>query len=98
MRPAGKAPGFVEKQDIILRLRLILRDAEGRIVLQASGWKQTELIGFLSHVQRACRQEEDVSHIEARNTTRMLFAGNLIKHPCFDRLRKTSDEYRVIDV
>ncbi|MBS6341559.1 MAG: lipopolysaccharide biosynthesis protein RfbH, partial [Eubacterium limosum] len=27
---------------------------------------------------------------------RMLFAGNLIKHPCFDEMRKTGDRYRAI--
>ena len=27
--------------------------------------------------------------------TRMLFAGNLIKHPCFDEMRKTGEGYRV---
>ena len=28
--------------------------------------------------------------------TRMLFAGNLIKHPCFDEMRATGEGYRVI--
>ena len=28
--------------------------------------------------------------------TRMLFAGNLIKHPCFDEMRKYGEGYRVI--
>jgi CDP-6-deoxy-D-xylo-4-hexulose-3-dehydrase len=28
--------------------------------------------------------------------TRMLFAGNLIKHPCFDEMRKTGEGYRVV--
>ncbi len=27
--------------------------------------------------------------------TRMLFAGNLIRHPCFDSMRKTREGYRV---
>jgi CDP-6-deoxy-D-xylo-4-hexulose-3-dehydrase len=26
----------------------------------------------------------------------MLFAGNLIKHPCFDEMPKTGDGYRVV--
>ena len=26
----------------------------------------------------------------------MLFAGNLIKHPCFDQMRKSGKGYRVI--
>ena len=28
--------------------------------------------------------------------TRMLFAGNLIKHPCFDEMRKDGQGYRVV--
>ncbi|MBP1629350.1 MAG: pyridoxal phosphate-dependent transferase [Bacteroidetes bacterium] len=28
--------------------------------------------------------------------TRMLFAGNLIKHPCFDQMRKTKEGFRVV--
>ncbi|NRZ45871.1 dTDP-4-amino-4,6-dideoxygalactose transaminase [Clostridium beijerinckii] len=26
----------------------------------------------------------------------MLFAGNLIKHPCFDEMRKSSNGYRIV--
>jgi CDP-6-deoxy-D-xylo-4-hexulose-3-dehydrase len=26
----------------------------------------------------------------------MLFAGNLIKHPCFDEMRSTGEGYRVV--
>ena len=33
---------------------------------------------------------------ESRIQTRMLFAGNLIKHPCFDEMRKTQTGYRSI--
>lgn len=28
--------------------------------------------------------------------TRMLFAGNLTKHPCFDEMRETGKGYRII--
>ena len=28
--------------------------------------------------------------------TRMLFAGNLVKHPCFDDMRATGKGYRVV--
>jgi len=28
--------------------------------------------------------------------TRMLFAGNLIKHPCFDEMRTKGEGYRVV--
>ena len=36
-------------------------------------------------------------YIENHNIqTRLLFSGNLIKHPCFDQIRDT-DAYRVVD-
>lgn len=38
-----------------------------------------------------------VKHLEQHNIqTRMLFAGNLVKHPCFDYMRKTQTGYRVV--
>lgn len=38
-----------------------------------------------------------VSYIEEHGIqTRMLFAGNLVKHPCFDQMRKTGKGYRMI--
>ena len=37
-----------------------------------------------------------VQKIEEKGVqTRMLFAGNLIKHPCFDQMRATGKGYRV---
>lgn len=42
-------------------------------------------------------RDEIVKHLESKGIqTRMLFAGNLIKHPCFDERRKSGYEYRVI--
>ena len=38
-----------------------------------------------------------VKYIEDKKIqTRMLFAGNLIKHPCFDKLREKKSGYRVV--
>ena len=38
-----------------------------------------------------------VQHIEKMGVqTRMLFAGNLIKHPCFDQMRAEKRGYRVV--
>ncbi|MBU0699940.1 lipopolysaccharide biosynthesis protein RfbH, partial [bacterium] len=36
-------------------------------------------------------------HLESNNIqTRNLFAGNLIKHPCFDEMRKSGEGYRIV--
>ncbi|MBQ2773489.1 MAG: DegT/DnrJ/EryC1/StrS family aminotransferase, partial [Clostridia bacterium] len=42
-------------------------------------------------------REKVVSYIESHGVqTRMLFSGNLIKHPCFDEMRKSGEGYRVV--
>lgn len=42
-------------------------------------------------------REEIVNYLESKGIqTRMLFAGNLIKHPCFDEMRKSGKGYRVV--
>jgi CDP-6-deoxy-D-xylo-4-hexulose-3-dehydrase len=38
-----------------------------------------------------------VKHIESKNIqTRLLFSGNILKHPCFDEMRRTGEGYRVV--
>lgn len=42
-------------------------------------------------------RNEIVQYLEDRAIqTRMLFAGNIIKHPCFDEMRNTGEGYRVV--
>jgi len=53
--------------------------------------------GFLISVKENAKvsRNELVRFLEAHNIqTRLLFSGNLIKHPCFDAIRDT-DLYRV---
>lgn len=55
--------------------------------------------GFLLTVREntGFSRDEIVHHLESRGIqTRMLFAGNLLKHPCFDEMRKTGKGYRVV--
>ncbi len=54
--------------------------------------------GFMLTVQENAGFSRDqmVTALEANGIqTRMLFAGNLVKHPCFDELRKTGQGYRI---
>jgi hypothetical protein len=52
--------------------------------------------GFLITVKEGVNRRELVEYIEKNNIqTRALFAGNIIKHPCFDEIRGTNS-YRVI--
>jgi CDP-6-deoxy-D-xylo-4-hexulose-3-dehydrase len=55
--------------------------------------------GFLMTVRESAPFEraEIVEFLESRRIqTRMLFAGNLIRHPCFDEMRTAREGYRVV--
>jgi CDP-4-dehydro-6-deoxyglucose reductase, E1 len=55
--------------------------------------------GFLLTVRENAgfTRSQLVNHLESRGIqTRMLFAGNLTKHPCFDEMRKSGKGYRVV--
>ncbi|MCU1490061.1 MAG: DegT/DnrJ/EryC1/StrS aminotransferase [Acidimicrobiaceae bacterium] len=55
--------------------------------------------GFLMTVREDApfNRGEMVAKLEShRIQTRMLFAGNLVRHPCFDELRETGTGYRVV--
>ncbi len=54
--------------------------------------------GFLLTVQEDAgfTRNDIVNHLESHGIqTRMLFAGNLIRHPCFDEMRENGSGYRV---
>ena len=53
--------------------------------------------GFLLTCREGVDRVKVVKYLEEHGVqTRNLFAGNLIKHPCFDEMRKTGKGYRVI--
>ncbi len=53
--------------------------------------------GFLLTVREGIDREKVVRYIEEKGVqTRMLFSGNLLRHPCFDELRKAGTGYRVV--
>ena len=53
--------------------------------------------GFLITCKEGVDRNRVVQHLESQGIqTRMLFAGNLIKHPCFDEMRASGQGYRVV--
>ena len=53
--------------------------------------------GYLLTCKEGVERNRIVQYLEKHGVqTRMLFAGNLIKHPCFDAIRGQYDRYRVI--
>lgn len=68
------------------------------ILPEAAENSKPSWFGFLITVKGKCEHSRNaiVKYIENKNTqTRLLFSGNIIKHPCFDQIRGT-DAYRVV--
>lgn len=52
--------------------------------------------GFLMTCQPGVDREKVIQYVEGKGIqTRMLFSGNLLRHPCFDDMRKAGTGYRV---
>ncbi len=95
-----KLPQFIKRRRHNWeRLRAALAPLEERLILPEPVIDgEPSWFGFLITLRDTCaaRRENVVRHIESRNIqTRLLFSGNLIRHPCFDELRGT-DAYRVV--
>lgn len=53
--------------------------------------------GFMITCREGVNRNKTVQFLESKGVqTRMLFAGNIIKHPCFDEMRKSGCSYRVV--
>lgn len=53
--------------------------------------------GFLLTCQPGVNRERVIQYVEGKGIqTRMLFSGNLIRHPCFDAMRRSGQGYRVV--
>jgi CDP-6-deoxy-D-xylo-4-hexulose-3-dehydrase len=93
-----KFPSFVEKRRHNWR-RLYdgLKDLRDRLILpEAAPHSNPSWFGFLITVTNGINRNRLVQHIESNNIqTRMLFAGNLVRHPCFDEMRKSGAGYRI---
>ncbi len=95
-----KFPSFVERRKHnFARLYASLSDAQtGSMILpKACEGSSPSWFGFLITLEDGIDRNKVVPFIEAKGVqTRMLFAGNLTKHPCFDQMRAAKEGYRVI--
>ncbi len=70
--------------------------AQDVILPMAAEHSNPSWFGFLITLKGQNR-ENVVRYIEEKGVqTRMLFSGNLIKHPCFNEMRETGEGYRVV--
>ena len=93
-----KFPSFVERRKHnFARLHKALEGTEDRLILPvACDHSDPSWFGFLITCREGVDRNKVVQYVEEHGVqTRMLFAGNLIKHPCFDEMRKTGEGYRV---
>ena len=93
-----KLPSFVERRrHNFARLRAALADMEEFFVLpEATENVNPSWFGFLLTCREDVRRAVIVRFIEEHGIqTRMLFAGNLTKHPCFDAMRASGEGYRI---
>lgn len=94
-----KFPGFVERRRHNFdRLKAALAGTEDKLILpepcenSIPSW-----FGFLITCKEGVDRKKVVPYIESKGVqTRMLFAGNLTKHPCFDIMREAGEGYRVV--
>ena len=99
-----KFPSFVERRRHNfdrLKTRLlqasVVRVEDKLILPVACEHSNPSWFGFLITCKEGVSRNKVVSYMEEHGIqTRMLFAGNLIKHPCFDEMRATGEGYRVV--
>ncbi|MCR5537749.1 MAG: lipopolysaccharide biosynthesis protein RfbH [Lachnospiraceae bacterium] len=94
----AKFPAFVERRKANwARLRAALEPAADRLVLpEPAPNSDPSWFGFIVTVAEGIDREKVVRYIEGHGVqTRLLFSGNIIKHPCFDEMRASGEGFRV---
>ncbi len=94
-----KLPSFVEKRRYNWDyMRDALKDLEDVLILpEKEENSNPSWFGFIMSVKESCKKTRDeiVDYIENNNIqTRNLFAGNIVRHPCFTSLENGKD-YRI---
>ena len=100
-----KFPSFVERRKVnFKRLKAGIMEGlkanglEDKLILpEACENSDPSWFGFLITCCEGTERNKVVQYLENNGVqTRMLFAGNLIKHPCFDEMRASGEGYRVV--
>ncbi len=94
-----KFPGFVKRRiHNFERLKEALKPVCDRLILpEAEEHSKPSWFGFIVTCRKGIERNKVVPYVESKGIqTRMLFAGNLTKHPCFDEMREKGTGYRVV--
>lgn len=94
-----KFPSFVERRRYNFdRLYSQLKSVKDKLILpEAVPGSKPSWFGFLITCKEGVSRNDVVRYVEEKGVqTRMLFAGNLTKHPCFDQMRALGTGYRIV--
>ncbi len=94
-----KLPRFVERRrQNFSHLLKGLSDLQDKFILPVPCENSNpSWFGFLLTCRAEVYRYKVVKFIEEHNIqTRMLFSGNILRHPCFDEMRKKDEGYRVV--
>ena len=93
-----KFPSFVERRKHNFeRLLKNLQPIKDSVILpEPCENSDPSWFGFLITCKNGVDRNAVVRYVESKGIqTRMLFAGNLTKHPCFDEMRKSGEGFRI---
>ena len=94
-----KFPAFAERRrHNFAYLKKALESVSDKLILpEACENSNPSWFGFLLTCREGISRDLLVDYLETHGVqTRMLFAGNLTKHPCFDAMRESGEGYRVV--
>lgn len=94
-----KMPGFVKRRiHNFERLSEKLQPVSDKLILpKATEHSVPSWFGFLITCKEGVDRNKVVAYIEGKEIqTRMLFAGNFVKQPCFDEMRAEQKGYRTV--
>ncbi len=94
-----KLPEFVRvRKENFAYLHECLESAQDKLILPcANEDSDPSWFGFMITCKEKGLKNKVVRHLEENGIqTRMLFAGNLTKQPCFDQMRKSGEGYRIV--
>ena len=94
-----KMPGFVKRRiHNFERLSEKLQPVSDKLILpKATEHSVPSWFGFLITCKEGVDRNKVVAYIEGKGIqTRMLFAGNFVKQPCFDEMRAEQKGYRTV--
>jgi len=93
-----KLTGFIEKRKKnwnLLKAK-ISHFSDKYILPEAAKNSEPSWFGFLLTVKAGVKRSEIIHRLEENGVqTRMLFAGNILRHPCFDEMRKGKTGFRI---